>query len=40
VLNDGYLKLEIDQLVRFYEEPGEKGAQASTVVIVGGRQKK
>lgn len=35
VLNEGFDRLEIGAEVRFAEEPGEKGAQASTVARVG-----
>jgi cold shock CspA family protein len=35
VLHDGFDRLEVGTEVRFAEEAGEKGAQASTVEIVG-----
>jgi ribosomal subunit interface protein len=35
VLNDGFERLEVGTPVRFVEEMGEKGPQASTVVIAG-----
>lgn len=37
ILNGGFDRLAIGQEVRFVEEQGEKGPQASTVVIVGRR---
>ena len=38
VLHDGFDRLEIGTEVRFAEEEGEKGPQASTVEIVGPRR--
>jgi cold shock CspA family protein/ribosome-associated translation inhibitor RaiA len=35
VLNDGFSKLKVGTEVRYREEMGEKGPQASTVAIVG-----
>ncbi len=35
VLGDGFDKLEVGDAVRFIEEPGEKGPQATTVRAVG-----
>jgi cold shock CspA family protein/ribosome-associated translation inhibitor RaiA len=35
VLNDGFSKLKVGMEVRYKEEEGEKGPQASTVEIVG-----
>jgi len=35
VLNDGFAGLKVGTTVTFFEEPGEKGPQASTVKIVG-----
>jgi cold shock CspA family protein len=35
VLNSAFSKLKIGTKVRYVEEPGEKGPQASTVAIVG-----
>ncbi len=35
VLNDGFDRLEIGREVRFSEEPGEQGPQASTVRLAG-----
>jgi len=35
VLNDGFDKLDIGSEVRFVEEMGERGPQASTVTPVG-----
>ena len=36
VLHDGFGRLELGALVRFAEEPGEQGPQASTVELVRG----
>jgi cold shock CspA family protein len=35
VLNDAFDRLEVGAEVRFVEEPGEKGPQASTVHVIG-----
>lgn len=35
VLNDGFKRLQVGSTVRFVEEVGEKGAQASSVTLVG-----
>lgn len=40
VLNDGFDRLEEGMEVRFTEEPGEKGPQASTVALPGRRSRK
>ncbi len=38
VLHDDFDRIEIGTVVRFAEELGEKGPQASTIEIVGGRR--
>jgi cold shock CspA family protein/ribosome-associated translation inhibitor RaiA len=40
VLKEGFDRLEMGSRVRFVEEPGERGPQASTVALIGPRRRR